>query len=399
MARAANCPAGPGEAAAEPHTDCGPLGAPAAPELGLNETHPPERGRRTAVLAIVAVSLTACGADQSVVAPAGEAAAPPAFTVTASPASNQGIGELDALVAGTKKPPRPGSDEEKIARVATEFAVSRDAELRCNTLAGLGLVTWLGTFSSDGNEICAQNLREADRFGFGTGLQVRSINIEPSKVQATATVAHVGGPLDGVTGLWQFTKVRGKYQAEKESQSGTWKVTDWKIDYVRAREERLLGAGYVPAGADDALADAGVRDCTNRALQAFNDEDFLSNFYLQFTPSLPDRWTVTLGCLQKQAPGDGERLRNAYRFEVRRSLTHAGYSAAVVECGLQGALAGRSDEEVEQAAVDRGAGGAMLDAIRWKASECEGSEVGHSGDPAVLAPPPAVASLPPAAPR
>lgn len=215
-------------------------------------------------------------------------------------------------------------------------------------------------------------------------------------------VTHVGGPLDGVTGRWQFTKVRGKYQAQKESRSGTWKVTDWEIDYLRAREERTFGPGYVPAGPDDALADAGVRHCTNRALQAYNDEDFHSNFYLQFYPQIPTRSAVILGCLQQQAPGDGERLRDAYRFELRRALSYSEFPAPAIECGLQAVLAARGDEEVERAAVDAEASHELENAVFRKAEECARGPVGRPSAvaPAELAPPSATSlAPPPAAPR
>lgn len=344
-----------------------------------------------ALLAGVASSLSACGGNEAVVAPIGEAAAPPAVTASSTPPRDPGDGALDALVAGTGKPPRPGSAEQMIARVATEFATSRDAERRCHILAGEGLVSFLGSFVSSVDEYCVRNLREADRFGFGTGLRLRSIEVDPSGVEASATVTHVGGLLDGVTGRWLFSKVRGEYQAQEKSRSGMWKVTYWELDYLRSREERTLGPGYVPAGSDDALADAGVRDCTNRALQAYNDEDFHSNFYLQFYPQIATRSAVILGCLQQQAPGDGERLRNAYRFELRRALSYSEFPAPAIECGLRSVFAARGDEEVERAAVDAEASGELESAVFYKAEECAGGPV---GDPSAVAPAPAA---PPAA--
>jgi hypothetical protein len=340
------------------------------------------RGLRWVLVCLAGAAVVAC--DPSVGAQPG-ASPTVSSTQTATAAGSSGAASsdaassgpstpgpivLDATVAGSDQPPPPGSNEETIAQVATEFAVSRDAARRCSRLANARLVEELGAIGGDA--ACTRNLTEAQRAGSPTGLRIRSITVDRTGTRAIATVTEIGGPRDGAGGQWDFAKLSGRGLEVVEDAAGSWAVIDWAPDYLRSWDNYSLGPSYVPAGPGDPLAEPALRDCTNHVLRAMDDGDFHARFYQQFNYADNKRYAVILGCLEQAAPSDGPRLRTSYEFELIEGLTHGGWSAGEAHCAVEQVLGAMTDTQVAKSAVDVAGGPEFAGILVVAAHRCAG---------------------------
>jgi hypothetical protein len=319
------------------------------------------------------VGLLACAGVLAACSSGGASAGGPSPTPTAGVATPSASPTIDALVAGTDRPPTPGSPQAQVAALATEFATSHDAARRCLDLLDGPLVDRIGALVSDTRQACARNLAEADREGFPTGLQIRELRVAPDGTGATATVMLEGGALEGTTGHWMFARISGFGRTMHTDPAGHWALVDWKTDYLRSYDQNVLGPGYVAAGPGDPLADAKVRDCTNHALQSLSDQDFTGRFYQQFTYADDRRYGIELGCVHVQAPTDTARLRVGYEFELIETLIHTGNSAAVAHCAVERVLGGMDDSTMARAALDDSGGAAIRKSLGDVVGGCGGT--------------------------
>lgn len=158
--------------------------------------------------------------------------------------------------------PKPGSDEARITDLA-----------RALTTAPVNDAVCRASFTDDfvarvfGDvEGCVTSGTDDEPGDNATEVKVSDIRVDGE--DATAVVTETGGASDGATGTWAFTR-----------DAAGWRVSDWRIDYLRADFKAQFGAVYRPAGNNDPFTDPTVRACVSEKLQGLADAEFRATVY------------------------------------------------------------------------------------------------------------------------
>lgn len=241
------------------------------------------------------------------------------------------------------------SDGTQISKLVVEF-LRADAKHKCGMFQEL----YVSEYGDDDGprSHCIRGYTRYARVDRSTGAKVTSIKVDSEGVRAKATVTVRGGPFDGVSGRWFFTKLTpgtdGPFGGEL-ARTGRWRLGEFDINYLRSRGGAELGAGFVARRSGDPLKNSATRRCARTAFGKLNEPTTATAYYEQFNQYTTVRSALILTCVHKL---HSEQLRKAYKFELLDALRAYPTPRGQASCAVKSYLGRYSDAALVRPATE-----------------------------------------------
>lgn len=223
----------------------------------------------------------------------------------------------------------PSGDAGEITELATFVVTAPTGDEVCRTFLTEDFVR--AVFGD--LDTCVRSGSDDDPADVATGATVTDISVD--RDSATAVVTEQGGAAAGAGGTWAFVR----------DETG-WRVSEWRIDYLRSGFEAELGAAYRPQGAEDPLTDSVVRACVSKRFQALADPEFRATAFELMRESEPGETALKgwyFDCAEGKTAGVST-LRRVFEDGLRQ----ADIPSAVIECAVLKLRETVSDAEIRR---------------------------------------------------
>jgi hypothetical protein len=190
-------------------------------------------------------------------------------------------------------------------------------------------------------ETCEKDDEDSDSDSDATGATVTNFSFDGD--HATATVTVNGGETDGATGTWAFA----------QDDSDTWRVSEWRADYLRSSFQKGFGDNYKADGPDDPFADADLRGCVTQQALQLDDPGFLDFAHQQFRDS--DEATKQMLGFMAECPSDTEgvsALRALFETGFRQNMASQQVPPTIVDCIVNGLRTNLSDDDIKELSIN-----------------------------------------------